>query len=90
MKPGGGADAFEAFVSEVSGGALDQTVLESWQGVKQKVQMSDNPSACAREFYEASAALFQGAVWHRIRSIANMHPDAHHVRALAVRALGEL
>lgn len=88
LKPGGGAEAFAAFVTEVAGGTLDPAVLETWQGVKQEVQTSDTPSACAREFYEASAALLQDAVWRRVRAVADMHPDATRIKALATRVLG--
>ncbi len=87
LKPDGGAKLFEAFVTEVSGDTLDQTVLKTWQSVKNAVQMSDG-SASTREFYEASASLFQDAVWRRIRTVADMHPDADRMKVLVGRVLG--
>ncbi|MCC1493202.1 acyl-CoA dehydrogenase family protein [Cognatishimia sp. F0-27] len=88
LKPGGGADAFEDFVIRISGEAPDQTVLATWQRMKQELQMSYNPSTCARGFYETSAALFQDAVWRRIRAVADLHADAARIKALAGRVLG--
>lgn len=87
-KPGGGADAFEEFVTGVSTDAPDQKVLATWRSMKQELQMSPDPSASARNFYETSAALFQNVVWRRLRRVADHHPDAQRIKTLADRVLG--
>ena len=88
MKPGGGAEAFEDFVTALSEEVVGCPHLENWRTLKQDLQASDDPSSSARAFYEASAKLFLEAVWRRILKVAEHHPNAAHIKTLADRVLG--
>jgi hypothetical protein len=88
LKPGGVADAYENFVIRISGGPVSDHHLQNWRNLKHALQASVDPSFSARAFYDASADLFQDAVWRRIRTEANHNPNPGHIKALAARVLG--
>jgi alkylation response protein AidB-like acyl-CoA dehydrogenase len=87
LNPGGGADAFERFVTGLGADAPGLRHLDGWQALKQHLQTTDDPGALARAFYDTSALLFQEAIWHKIRAEAHHHPDAERLSALATRVL---
>lgn len=88
LRPGGGADAFEEFVRELADGATDPALLGHWNSLKREIKAAEDATPMARAFYEASASLFQDAVWRRIRARAEHHAEASRLRTLADRVLG--
>ena len=88
LKSGGGADAFKDFILQLSNTTVSPDKLAHWMTLKEDLQASDDPAESAREFYEASAALFLDAVWLKINAVADHHPDAPYIKTLAARALG--
>ena len=89
LRPGGGADAFERFVTDLAEGALDSSALTNWRNLKNTLQQSPDPSGQAHAFYVSTANLFQQAIWHRIRARAAHHPDPARMLSLASRVLDQ-
>ena len=87
VRPGGGSDALESLVADLSAGAPNDALLSAWRHRRDRVRASDDPSDQARAFYEISAALMKDAVWRRIRAVADNHPRARHLHNLANRVL---
>jgi hypothetical protein len=80
LRPGGGAEAFEAFIArEVEG----TTALEKWRASRSKVMESEDPHYLARVFYEDTARLFETAVWTRIKNAARHNRYPERMAALA-------
>ena len=88
LRPGGGADALEGLVIELSEGSPNAELLASWRDLKEQMQAARDPSEQARGFYEATANLLNDAVWRKIRTQAEHHPQPERIQALAARVLG--
>jgi hypothetical protein len=84
----GGADAFEALLAEIATGPLDPLLLERWHTLKERAAMAEDPSSFAHAFYQATSALFQNAIWQKIRTVADHHPEPARIKALASVVLG--
>ena len=83
-----GSNAAEGFADLVTGlcpdGALSGA-LESWLALCGRTRAEPTPAA--DHFTNATLALFERAVWHRIRSVADKHPDTDEILRLAGRNL---
>ena len=66
LKPDGGADAFETYVSGIAAGELDADLLQRWRTLRDTLRADDAPERKARAFYEATIALFADAIWRKI------------------------
>ncbi len=87
LRPGAGADAFAGFVTDLSGGSVDEGLLNAWRAQVERLRSADDPTPFAREFYEATAGLFRNAVWRKIASVADRHPEPDRLRELATQVL---
>jgi alkylation response protein AidB-like acyl-CoA dehydrogenase len=88
LRPGGGADAFEDLISELSNGAADVTTdLEHWCKIRRWMSDTPDPAAHADEFYQKTAHLFHKAIWSRIRATANHHSQPERITELAGKVL---
>ena len=87
LRPGGGADAFEALVLRLADGAPDAGLLTSWQAMRDTLRAADDPAPKAHAFYKASAALLTNAIWQKLRRVADHHADAARIKSLAARVL---
>lgn len=87
LRPGGGADAFEALVMRIADSAPDAGLLASWQAMRDTLRAADDPAPAAHAFYTASAALLTNAIWHKLARVADHHADAARIKSLAARVL---
>ena len=90
LRPGGGADAFASLVEELAGG--EANVLSSsagWHNLRSEVLGMPDPTPMAQRFYCATADLFLRAVWAKIHSVAEAHPEPEGLRTLATKVSNE-
>lgn len=65
---------FDALMCRLLDGATPPA-LEHWRRTVDRLKTSADPTPEARRYYLAAADLFEQAIWHRIRSVADHHPE---------------
>ena len=84
LRPGGGAEAFEDLVAELSDGdAGAAEALEAWRHARHWLGNAPDPTPHAEAFYRKTAGLLRRAIWCRIGRVADRHPDPERIRHLA-------
>ncbi|WP_316014465.1 acyl-CoA dehydrogenase family protein [Roseobacter sp. HKCCA0434] len=78
----GGADLFEALMTDLADGAPDATLLARWHDLKARATAATDATPLAHSFHEAAAALFRDCIGRRIAAVARHHPDPDRLRRL--------
>ncbi len=77
VKGGAGADAFSAFIHDISADQDIHDALITWHKARQQVTDSTNPGELAHDFTQLTCEVFYRAVWARI---AEIKADASHTQ----------
>ncbi len=88
LRPGGGADDFDALTVSLSQDEPRVTsALEKWRDLRAQLEKADDPSAQAQAFYKVTAELALKAVWTRIAQVGEHHANPALISRLANKAL---
>ena len=81
VEGGAGADAFSAFINELSANQEVHDALITWQEARRQVEDSTNPDELAHDFTQLTCDVFYRAVWARIAEIKAdaLHTQLRHV-----------
>ena len=90
LRPGGGADEFAALVAELAAENVPVlSALDDWQSLRHRVLSLPDSTPKAQSFYRMTSDVFLRAVWAKISSVAEAHPDPEGLRSLAVKVSNE-
>jgi alkylation response protein AidB-like acyl-CoA dehydrogenase len=90
LRPGGGADEFEALISELAeGNAAVIKSLKNWKSWKVEMTEAHDPLPDAHTFSQATTRLFFKASWARIGRVAHHHPSRLNLTDLAHLVLNQ-
>ena len=79
------ADAFDTFVSqelETHGHARIASALETWRGMRSKLNRMHDPSPNAHRFMQQTIETLLACLWARIEKVAGEHPDQDRILRL--------
>lgn len=87
LRVGGGADAFQAFVSHIADAAEDPALkadLEAWDAARHAMVSSTGPLAAAHDFMALTGWVLFLAMWARIGAVADKSPNPSCARLAQV------
>lgn len=83
LRENGGAHEFAELIKELA--QDNEQVIDTlgqWQQLVDFLTKARDPLPYAHDFATSSASLFEDAVWHKIASVAEHHPEADKLMAL--------